>query len=301
MVQHYVFPESIEACLKGLEKFSGKGRIIAGGTDLVLAIQRGELRPAALLDITRIAELEGIVEEKGEVRLGARVTHAACASSPLIQKSATCLAEACVSVGSPQIQCVATVAGNVVNAQPAADGAIALTALGARARIVSLHGEREQGVETLYEGPGRSRVDSSKELLVALRFPSTRGGEGTAFLRVAPRNAMGLPVLNGAVRISLRGDRIADVRIALGPVADRPFRPQGAETVLRGSCWDHSDVLEEAARVASQEATPRDSVLRGSAAYRRERVRMLMGELLKTAIGRARDNRKKSSSRHGRT
>jgi len=287
-VQRYVFPKTIEACLMELGKFSGEARIIAGGTDLVLAIQRGECNPVALLDIIRIAELEGIVEEEGEVRLGARVTHAACASSPLIQRSGTCLAEACATVGSPQIQHIATLAGNVVNAQPAADGAIALIALRAKAQIVSSQGGWQDHVENLYAGLGQSRVDSSRELLAYLCFPSTKAGEGSAFLRIAPRNAMGLPVLNGAAWVSLREQRIADIRIALGPVSDRPFRAQRTEAVLKGSRWDNTDLLEEAARVASEEANPRDSLLRGSAAYRRGLIRTLMKRLLKTAIGRAR-------------
>lgn len=290
VVQRYVFPESIEICIKELERFSGGARIIAGGTDLVIAIQRGEFHPIALLDITRIAELEGIVEEDGEVRLGARVTHAGCASSSLIQKSGTCLAEACATVGSPQIQHIATVAGNVVNAQPAADGAIALIALRARARIVSSQGEWQDRVENLYVGIGQSRIDSSRELLAYLCFPSAKANEGSAFLRIAPRNAMGLPVLNGAVWVSLQGQRIADIRIALGPVSERPFRAQRTEEVLNGSFWDDPDLLEEASRMASEEANPRDSLLRGSAGYRRELIRTLVKRLLKTAIARARGN-----------
>jgi CO/xanthine dehydrogenase FAD-binding subunit len=286
-IQRYVFPETIKDCMRELGKHSGRARIIAGGTDLVLAIQRGDCNPIAILDITRITELEGIVEEAGEVRLGARVTHAACASSPLIQKSGTCLAEACRSVGSPQIQHVATVAGNVVNAQPAADGAIALMALGARARIVSTQGAREERVEQLYSGVGQSRVDSTRELLTDLRFPLTQAGEGTSFLRVTPPNGMGLPALNGAVWVSLREKRISDIRIALGPVSNRPFRAQGAESVLRGVRWDDADIREEAARLASEEANPRDSLLRGSAAYRRQLIKVLLKGLMEKAIERA--------------
>ena len=290
-IQRYLFPETVQDCLKELGKHSGRARIIAGGTDLVLAVRRGDCNPVALLDITRIAELEGIVEKEGEVRLGARVTHAACASSPLIRKSGMCLAEACMTVSSPQIQHVATVVGNVVNAQPAADGAIALVALGARARIVSTQGEREERVEQLYLGVGQSRIDSTRELLADLRFPLTKAGEGTAFLRVTPPNGMGLPVLNGAAWVSLREQRIGDLRIALGPVSDHPFRPQGAEAVLRGVCWDDSDILEEAARLASEEATPRDSLLRGSAAYRRQLTEILLKKLIEKAIERAQDSR----------
>jgi CO/xanthine dehydrogenase FAD-binding subunit len=286
--QRYLFPKTVRECIEELERYSGEARIIAGGTDLVLAIQREEHQPFVLLDITRIAELEGIVEEGGEMRLGARVTHCDCASSPLIQKSCTCLAEACRTVGSSSIQNVGTLIGNVVNAQPAADGAIALVALGARVEIVSTRGVREEKVEDLYEGLGKSRIDSTRELVSHLRFPLTKAGEGTAFLRIAPPNAMGLPVLNGAVWVSLHQDRIVDIRVALGPLSDSPFRPRVAERLLKGSRWDDSEVMEKAGIAASEEAKPRDSVLRGSAAYRRQLTRMLMKGLLLTAIGRAR-------------
>jgi CO/xanthine dehydrogenase FAD-binding subunit len=289
MVERYISPETIEACVKDLQRFSGTARIIAGGTDLVLAIQRGECRPAVLLDITRTAELEGIAEENGQVRLGAQVTHAACASSHLIRRSATCLAEACATVGSPQIRQIATVVGNVVNAQPAADGAIALVALGSRARIVSTQGGREEQIEHLYRGPGQSRIDSSRELLAYLCFPGAKAGEGSSFMRIEPRNAMGLPVLNGAVWVSLRKDRIADIRIALGPVSDRPFRPRKAEAAMKGSRWDDAGLQGETARMASEEANPRDSLLRGSTTYRRELIKTLMNRLVEKAIRRARN------------
>jgi carbon-monoxide dehydrogenase medium subunit len=287
-IQQYLFPQTVQECLEELGKHFGRARVIAGGTDLVLAVRRRDCDPVALLDITRIPELEGIAQEGNQIRLGARVTHAACASSPLIQRSATCLAEACSSVSSPQIQHVATVAGNVVNAQPAADGAIALVALGAKARIVSAQGEREERVEQLYLGVGQSRVDSTRELLTDLRFLLTKADEGTAFLRVTPPNGMGLPVLNGAVWVSIREERIADLRIALGPVSDHPFRAQGTEEVLRGSRWDDADRLAEATRVASEEVSPRDSLLRGSAGYRRHLTRILVEGLIKKAIERAR-------------
>jgi len=288
MVQRYIFPETTEACLKELGKYSGEARILAGGTDLILAIQRGDCNPIVLLDITRIAELEGIVEEGGEVRIGARVTHAACASSALIQKSGACLAEACATVGSPQIRHIATLVGNMVNAQPAADGAIALVALGARARIISAQRVWADLVENLYAGIGHSRVDSSREVVAYLSFPSAKDGEGSAFLRISPRNAMGLPVLNGAAWVSLREQSIADIRIVLGPVSDRPFRAQRTEAVVKGARCDNTELLEEAASVASEEANPRDSLLRGSAEYRRDLIRTLVKRLLETAIARAR-------------
>jgi CO/xanthine dehydrogenase FAD-binding subunit len=288
VVQRYVFPETIQSCLGELERHSGQARIIAGGTDLVLVLRRGEHPLSALFDITRISELEGITEETDHIRLGARVTHGLCASSPLIRRSVTCLAEACSSIGSPQVRHIGTVVGNVVNAQPAADCAIALTAIGAEARIVSTQGERAERVEDLYKGIGQSRVESTRELLSEICVPLIKPGEGSAFLRVAPRNVMGLPVLNGAAWISLREHLIGDVRIALGPVSYRPFRPRKTEAILRGSRWDHAGMMDEACRAASEEATPRDSLLRGSASYRRKLIQSLTRRLLELAIGRAR-------------
>lgn len=287
-VRRYLFPRTVKDCLEKLESASGKARIVAGGTDLMLLIQRGECCPDLVVDITRIAELEGIALKNGNITLGARVTHAECASSTLIRESAACLAEACGSIGSPQVRYIASLAGNVVNAQPAADAAIALVALGARAKIISLQGEREEVVEDLYRGPGLSRVDSTRELLAELHFPQTHTGEGTAFLRVTMPNGMGLPVLNGAAWISIHQTKIVDLRMALGPVSDRPFRLLHAEALLRGSGWGDATLLENAARVASEEANPRDSLLRGSAAYRKELIEILVNRLLQKAIGRTR-------------
>lgn len=287
-VRSYLFPATVPECLEELESCGGRARIIAGGTDLALSLRRGEILAEVLLDITRLPELRGLQEEDGELALGAAVTHARCASSPLLKRRASCLAEACASVGSPQIRNVATVAGNVVNAQPAADAAVALVALGARARVVSSRGERRELVEDLYAGLGRSQVDSARELLAEIRVPLAKVGEGSAFLRFAPRRALSLPLLNGAAWVSLRGDIIAEARVCLGPVADRPFRPRGAEEILRGARWDEEEALEEAAQAASREANPRDSLLRGSAAYRRELARVMVRRVLAAALERAR-------------
>jgi carbon-monoxide dehydrogenase medium subunit len=286
-VVRYLFPNTVSECLAELESQEGRARIIAGGTDLVLSIRRGEFSPEVLVDITRVPELQGLEEENGELALGAAVTHAQCASSSLVRRGASCLAEACASVGSPQIRNVATVAGNVVNAQPAADAAVALVALGATAEVVSARGKREEPVEDLYAGLGQSRVDSARELLTRIRLPLAKAGEGSAFLRFAPRRALALPILNGAAWVSLRGEQIAAARICLGPVADRPFRPRGAEEVLRGARWDDEKALEEAAQAASREANPRDSLLRGTAAYRRELARVLVWRVLAAALQRA--------------
>ncbi len=146
MVEKYLFPATLAEAVELLARYDGKARIIAGGTDLVLGLEKSGSSPEALVDITRLAELSTLERRGGEIYLGAAVTHAACAASPLIRENARCLAEACSSVGSPQIRQVGTVVGNLVNAQPAADAAVALVALGAVVDVLSAKGIRQEKV-----------------------------------------------------------------------------------------------------------------------------------------------------------
>ncbi len=134
---------------------------------------------------------------------------------------------------------------------------------------------------------GRSRIDSTREIVTDVHFPAMGPGQATVFLRFSPRKAMALPILNGAAWVSLTGDVVTGARIVLGPVAPRPFRARKAEDALRGARWDDDKAMEAAAVAASQEATPRDSLLRGSAAYRLELVHVLVRRVLKVALEQA--------------
>jgi carbon-monoxide dehydrogenase medium subunit len=186
-------------------------------------------------------------------------------------------------MGSPQIRNVGTLVGNVVNAMPAADGAIALLALGAELEIASLEGRRWAPIETLYEGPGRSKVDSSREMVTAIRFSALGQNQGSAFVRLARRKAMALPVLNVAVVITLNGGLFQDAHVAMGPVAPTPFRARGAEEMLR-SAPATQEMIQQAAEVAASEARPRSSLLRASAAYRKETLAVLVRRALERAL-----------------
>jgi carbon-monoxide dehydrogenase medium subunit len=171
--------------------------------------------------------------------------------------------------------------GNVISAQPAADGAIPLMALEAEIRVVSKAGERWIPMEEAYLGVGRSAIDASCEVATEIRFKKPGDDGRTKFFRVSRRKALALPVLNGAV--SLLSDpsskRIRRARIALGPVAVKPFRARRAE-----SCLESGEIspklIQEAARIAAEEANPRTSLIRGSARYRREMIRLQMTRLL---------------------
>ena len=231
----YQKPKAISDALTLLGQARGRGRVIAGGTDLTLQLRRGQYTADLLVDITGIEGLRQIREDDGWIHIGASVTHAEVAKNPLILKEAVALAEGCAQVGSPQIRNIATLVGNVISAQPAADGAIPLTALGAEMKVASKSGERWISIEEAYRGIGLSSVDASSEVVTEVRFKKPGEKGRTRFFRMARRKALALPTLNGAVTVLLDSSskRIQEARIALGPAAERPFRPRNAEAYLQ--------------------------------------------------------------------
>lgn len=282
MVNAYLFPSSPAECLEMLAAHEG-ARIIAGGTDLMVDIKEKRKDPQVLVDITRIPGVNVIAEEEDKFVLGGGVTHTQAATSQLIREKLPALAQAAAAVGSPQIRHVGTLAGNVVNAQPAADTAVALVALGAEAEIISLEGTRRVPVEELYAGVGRSRVDSSRELLWRFLVPKWGEGDTSAFVRLSPRRALSLPMLNAAVRLQMREGRWLRARICLAPVAPRPFLCGEAAEALVGAEVSREKMLE-AARIAAERAQPRDSALRGSREYRKEMAQVLVLRALEEAL-----------------
>ena len=287
--EDYVTASTVEEALATLASLRGQGRIIAGGTDLVIQLQRRERQLSCLVDVTRIPRLNEITMDDSYVIVGATATHAQIERSPLIRERAQVLAEACSMVGSPQIRNVGTLAGNVVNAQPAADGSIALLALDAEAQIANLTGHQWVPVASLFVSPGVSRIDATTEMITAFRFRAQAPRESSAYERLARRKAVALPVINVAVRVLLDADgsHIREAHIAIGPVAPVPFRAQEAEAALKDQPVS-DEVIIDAVEMAARESKPRTSLLRAGKEYRRELIRVLTRRALHRALEHAR-------------
>jgi carbon-monoxide dehydrogenase medium subunit len=284
-IRDHLFPSSLAEAVEMLHAEGGKARLIAGGTDLILEIRDQTNEFEVLVDISHIAGLDRI-EKRGEwICLGPLVTMAKAESSVLLKQDAMALVEACSWVGGPQIRNRATLAGNIVSAQPAADGAIALLALDARLKIFGKLGERTLMLAESYAGVSRSHVNPSVEVISSIEWPAQHPGEGSAFRRITKRKALALPQLNCAVWMSQTGNQCTGIRIALGPVAESPFRAQQAEAFLLGKPLS-LDNLAACAAAAREEAQPRDSVLRGSGRYRKQIVAVIVRETLEQAANR---------------
>jgi len=285
-IEQYLVPASVAECLFLLNRFEGQAMLIAGGTDLMPKLAQKKIAPTALIDVTRIEDFCGLTETDTGLMIGAGATHAQVAQDETLAQTWPALTRACASIGSPQIRNVATLTGNIVTAMPGADAAVALVVLDAKVEIASPDGKRSAAVEDLYAGVGQSKIRSSHEIITAIKVPRPRMKHGNAYGRISPRNSFCFPIVNAAAALTCENNKIISARLALGPVADRPFRPQKAEAVLKGAAPDDLKAIDAAAILASQEANPRSSCLRGCADYRRELLKVLVKQVVRDASAR---------------
>ena len=287
---YYHTPSTIDEALSLLQSYAGRARVIAGGTDLLLDIRQGHCpRPEAMVDITHIAELARITEDGDSVLIGAAVTHTAIVASPLITDRATCLVESCGVVGGPQVRNVGTLGGNVAHALPAGDGTTSLVALDAEAEVV-IDGVRQWlPISDMFIGPGQSRLDYMRDLLLRFRVPLSGPREASAFKRIMRPQGVALPILGCAawVRLDESGTHYADAQVCVGPVAKVPMRAAAVEAVLRGQPVGE-DTLAVALDAARTTLHSRTSKYRATAEYRQEMIDVLLRRVLPLAAQRAR-------------
>ncbi len=285
--RYYLRPKTVGECLGYLTEFAGKGILIAGGTDLMFKIKSRRLAFEALIDTQSIRSFDHVDLGPERISIGSAVTHACVENHEVLAAKLPALSQACGSIGSPQIRNVGTLAGNVVNAQPAADAAIALVTLDAEAEIVSTAGVRKMPIEDLYVGLGMSGIDPTREILSAFYLRLPEPGHGCAYGRISPRNALCLPIVNTGVSLTSARGRITGIRIVSGPVSDRPFRAREAEESLIGVGLDDIEKFGVASRLAAQASNPRNSCLRGCTDYRKQLIRVLTRRVIVDAAAMA--------------
>jgi carbon-monoxide dehydrogenase medium subunit len=293
MWHDYYSVTSIEETLQILAERKERARIIAGGTDLILEMERGVRTGIdTLIDITRVPCLDEIVMDEDEViHLGPMVTHNHCVASKLIVERAFPLAQAAWEVGAPQIRNRGTVAGNLITASPANDTITPLMALGASVRLASVRGERVVPLSEFYTGV-RKTVMQPDEMLVDISFPAMRPNQRGTFIKLGLRRAQAIAVVNVAILLTFgqksgltgplgpsAANRLDGVAITLGAVAPTIIHAANAEVYLKGLELNDA-TIEHAARLAMQASQPIDDV-RASAAYRAEMVRVCVSRGLR--------------------
>jgi len=269
-------PTTIAEATRILADYDGEGRALAGGTDLLIRMKRGQWTPRAVVSLNRIAGLNDIALN-GELKLGARVTLNQLIRSPIIREHFPVLASTARTMAGVQVRTLATVGGNLCNASPSADMVPPLMALNARAVIVGLDGERVVPLDEFFVGPGKAVLQPG-EILRELLVPRCDDAMRASYNKLEHRQAMDIAMVGVSVAVKIRNLEFGirnceDARIVLGAVAPTPLRAKRAEEILRGNELTQ-ERIDEAARVAAEEAKPIDDV-RSSAWYRREMVEVL--------------------------
>ncbi len=284
MWHDYYAPASVSEALDLLARYGAACRVMAGGTDLILEIERGVRPQTIVIDISRIAGLDSIEQDDGCLALGPLATHNQVAGEPLMAAQSFPLARACWLVGAPQIRNRGTVAGNLITASPANDTITPLWAMDARITVASqARGPRTLDCEQFFLGVRRTAM-APDELLTRITVPALGPHVRGTFVKLGLRQAQAISLVNTAVVLDFAGapgptTPIARARVALGAVAPTILRCTEAEAYLAGKTLD-APIVARAAELAAAAARP-ISDIRAGAEYRRDMARVLVGRALR--------------------
>lgn len=284
----YAKPQSIDDAIRALNNAPGGARVLAGGTDLLVQLRAGHVRPPVIVDLKGIAELRRIEVSADGFRIGAAVAGAELGEHAVFAAEWPGVTEAFQLIGSTQIQGRATLGGNLCNASPAADSVPALIAAGARCVVVGPGGQRELAVEEVVTGPGKTTLGKG-EFISQFLIGRRPAGSGDAYLRFIPRTEMDIAVASAGVCLTLDAKGVCTAaRVSLGAVAPRALLVADCAKALIGSTLDEAAMNTLAAAASAACAPINDK--RGTVEFRTKVAGVLARRAAMLAAQRARGN-----------
>ena len=257
-------------------------RLIFGGRNLLVKIKMGKSAPARVVNCRWLGELKGISLLADSVEIGAGTPLRQIEMDPHVERECPALVDAILSIAGPAIRNMGTLGGNVANASPAADAAVALLAHRARFRLKSRGGERTVDAQSFFLGPGKT-VLAPGEILTHVILPRTRDGRVAGRFRKVGRVAGDIAKLSAAVTAVRRGSGALSWQVAMGSVAPRPVLLADVAAILEQAGRFDDEVWEAVRSQVSESITPIDD-MRSTAWYRKRVSAVTVADLCRTVF-----------------
>jgi aerobic carbon-monoxide dehydrogenase medium subunit len=276
----YYAPTSLGEAVKFLAEHRDDVKILSGGQSLLPLMKMRLSKPAFVVDIGRIPDLDKIVEEKNTLTLGALVTHAQIESSDSLKAKCPLLPQTASTIADVQVRNRGTIGGSIAHADPAGDWPPAILALEAEIKVFGPNGERWVKCDDFFLGLLMSVLEPD-EIVVAIRVPVT-GTDKTAYLKAAPRSS-GFAVVGVAVRIGLAGDQTCNsIAIGITGVTDKAYRAEAVEQTLTGKKLDDKLIRQAASQATRNVEVIED--INGSSEYRKHLTEVYVTRAIEQAI-----------------
>ena len=284
----YEAPETLDAAVALLGDGNGGGRVLAGGTDVLVLMHAEMIEPDVLVDIKNIPDVKAMSASDGAWTVGAAVSGMNIIDNADFAADWPGVCEGVALIGSVQVKGRASIGGNLCNASPAADSVPAIIAAGAVANVIGPGGMREEAVENIVTGPGKTSL-ADGEFIVSFSFPKKAPHTGDCYLRLTPRTEMDIAVVGAGVCLTLDDSGTCTAaRVSIGAVAPTPLLVADASDALIGTKVD--DAALENMVTAVRAACDPISDKRGTREYRIKTAGVIARRAAQKALERAQAN-----------
>ena len=280
----YQEPTSLKKVFSLMEKHGEHGRVMAGGTAMIIMMRQRLLMPKVVISLNRVPKFDKITySAKDGLRIGAGARHRDIELSTAVQQHYPLLHETFRKVAQPRIRNMGTVGGNLAGGDPLTDPGASLIALDAEVTLVSSKGQRTLPLDEFFIDYYQTAMEPG-ELLTEIRVPPP-SRPAWAHIKFTPRSVEDFATVGVAITLNAKNGVCEDVRLGLNSVSSTIVHAKKAEEVLRGNAIT-DDLLREMGEIAAGECDPTDDN-RGSAEYKRDLVKVLVPRAATEAINRA--------------
>ena len=282
----YKAPASLDEALGILAERGDEAKVMAGGQSLIPLLKLRFASPALIVDIGRLPGLSGVTSDGDTIKVGALTRHVEIERSAEIRGLCPILAATAPQISDPLVRNLGTIGGSISHADPSGDWGSVMLALNAKFVVRSSKGERTIAAAEFFQGPFTTAL-AADEVLIEIRIPVVARSAGT-YLKME-RKVGDFATVGVAVQVSLSNGSIGKAGIGLTSVGPRNLKATAAEEALMGQA-PSDEVIAAAARLAAEVAEPKSDV-RGSAAYKKDMVRVFVQRGLRAAIKQAQEVR----------